>query len=92
MTYAIVDCSQKASMKIKVEPGVVPAPAFDNDNPTTKYPFDALEVGKAFAVPFSAGRESSIRSIALQRGRRDGKKFAVITHSHLELFEVARIG
>lgn len=92
MDYAIVECSQKASMKINSNPEQQVAPTYVNKSVNTKYPIDELEVGKAFLIPIADCKESAVRVLIATRGKKDGKKFCMLKHENYGVFEVARIG
>lgn len=57
----------------------------------TKYPFRSLAIGQSFAVFFEQVGETNIRNQAYLSSKRLNKKFIVIKHHDLELYEVARI-
>lgn len=92
MNYAVVQCSQKASMKINKTRAQPDAPAYVNTSALVKYPIDQLEVGQAFAVKYEDSHEGSLRTIVYVRGKKDGKKFTIIRHNDIGVYEVARIG
>jgi hypothetical protein len=55
------------------------------------YPFDEMQIGQSFSVPFSDSREKSLRTQVSLAIKRTGKKFKIIKHKELALFEVARL-
>lgn len=63
--------------------------------PKTKveYPFDTLNVGQSFLVPFASGVvEGTLRMVVSRRNRRDKpKRYSVIKHEAHSCYEVARI-
>ena len=81
MPIHIVDSSPKAIEKAKAK-ALAPK--------KVKYPFNELEVGKSFTVPFDEGKYTSLRSLCFQK-RIDKKEFELIVHEDLKLWEVARI-
>lgn len=89
MPYPIVECSPKA--RAMIAEGVVPLNDAIKTN-TKKYPFDALEIGAAFTVPFSENNELSIRQLKIRYGKKLKRSFTVIKHNEHQLIEVARIG
>lgn len=74
--FAIVDSSPMAAE---------PAPTKGN---VSLLPFDALEVGKSFAVPLDYLASSTIRNEATKRGKALQRTFRVIKHA--DVYEVAR--
>lgn len=69
---------------------------FSNWHHLSKYPFNELQFGESFAVPFSDGNEPSIRQTATRHNaaaKKIGstKKFTVHKHVESEVIEVARI-
>lgn len=62
---------------------------FKNVHHRLKYPFDAMPIGFCFVQPLI--NESKLRQIAWARGKKSGKKFAVIKHTEDNQIEVARI-
>ena len=91
MSYPIYPASPKA--KAIIPEGVQPKfDAFVNTHHRSKYKFEQLEIGASFAVPFSEGNEVSLRQLSVRYGKKLSRKFTVIKHADLNLFEVARIG
>ncbi len=89
MTYQIVDCSPKAAEQIKSYEDAFGTSL--KEHHLTKYPFDQMKIGKAFAVPMTANKESTIRVSASAKNRATGKKFVVVKHIESNVFEVARV-
>ena len=90
MQYAIVECSPKAKEKINSyedTKGIEALPTHQR----AKYPWQAMKIGQAFAVPLAEGNEASLRNGASLYAKNSGKKFTVIRHGELGCFEVARI-
>lgn len=90
MSYPIYQSSPKALAKIT---------SYQDDKGTSvnthhssKYKFEQLAIGYSFAVPISEQKELSIRQLAIEYGKKLGKKFSVIKHKEHGLIEVARIG
>lgn len=78
MTFAIVDSSPQAKEDDKKQGRI-------------EYPFDSLDVGKSFVVPFSVVSESQIRMAVSRRNKKGPGKFRVIKHdAPNNCFEVAR--
>lgn len=57
----------------------------------TKYPWNELEVGASFFVPFDEVKEPNIRQLASNRNGKGSVKFVVIKHNETEQYEVARV-
>lgn len=55
------------------------------------YPFELLEVGKCFDVPFSEVNERAFRVLCSLNGKRTGKKFKCIKLKESGVFEVSRV-
>ena len=77
MKYAIGECSPKAKEKI-VEGIEDSVGVTNNTHHRTKYPFDALLIGQCFTVPDAEANETSLRQLAVTRGRATKKKFSVL--------------
>lgn len=91
--YEIFDCSPRAKAKIAADfDESKAAPATPNEHHRVKYPFSALDVGKSFGVPMNEVNEGSIRNAASVHSKASGKKFCIVKHPGLMLYEVARIG
>ena len=57
-----------------------------------KYPFNSLNLGDSFTVPFEFEKWKALRANVHNRNARsNGKEFAFIRHEELKLFEIARI-
>lgn len=56
-----------------------------------RYPFDELSEGLSFAVPVADGNEPSMRVQCSKWGKQLGKKFIVLKHESIGMFEVACI-
>lgn len=55
------------------------------------FPWDAVPVGKSFALPKSSVEsDANLRVYSHQYGKRNGKKFRVIKHPG-EYYEIARV-
>lgn len=54
------------------------------------YPFDKLEVGKSFTIPYDECNLQSLQVITSRKSKGD-KKFKMIKHDALQVVEVARI-
>ena len=54
------------------------------------YPFDAMECGQSFVIVFGEVNESTLRNIVSTQNAGGEKKFIVVKHSDLKLYEVAR--
>lgn len=83
------DCSPEAKEKIKTtedKVGLKP-----KGKSWAKYPWDSMAIGKCFVLPFEAGKDKSLRTLASQQKTKLGKEFIVIKHKELKIFEVARI-
>lgn len=79
MTFPIVESSPQAKTE-QTKPSRI------------EYPFDSLEVGKSFVVPFSAASESQVRMAVSRRNKKDPGKFKVIKHGEPHnAYEVARV-
>lgn len=90
MSYPIYECSPKARAKIK---GYHEHEMLTVDtHHSSKYKFEMLQVGYAFAVPISEDAEGSLRILATRYGKRYNRKFTVIKHADSGVIEVARIG
>lgn len=89
MKYQIVECSDKAKAKIKSYDDTkgVETDVYHN----TKYPLRSLKIGQSFAVLYEEVTEQALRSVVSSRGAMLGKKFTLIKHESLKLYEVARI-
>ena len=94
MAYEVIKSSPQALAKMKPEAlaNDETAPSVVNVHHRTKYPIDALHVGYSFTVPIAEANEASLRLTASARGKKTGKKFAVIKHREFNCIEVARIG
>lgn len=63
-----------------------------NTHHSSKYKFEQLAIGFSFAVPIAEGKETSLRRLATEYGKKLGKKFSVLKHQEIGMIEVARIG
>jgi hypothetical protein len=76
--------------KITVETDAFPLVVSEHVN--AKYPWGEMKLGQSFSVPFAEIKEGNIRNQASVTTRHaGGKKFVVIKHNDLQLYEVARI-
>ena len=81
MTFQIVASSPKALATTEVKRSSIEA-----------FPFQQLEVGQSFLVPFNTVAESTIRNNASKVGKKLSRKFSVVKHEDPHnVFEVARI-
>lgn len=78
--YEIKESSPEAKSKFTAELGG-----------SKRYPFNELSEGLSFAVPFADGNEPSMRVQCSTWGKRLGKKFIVLRHESIGMFEVACI-
>jgi len=86
--FAIMPCSVQALQK---PVGKLITPDFDHTR--GRYPFLDLAVHECFTIPINEPDLDikALRTTASLYGKRHGRKFVVIVHSHHELIEVARI-
>lgn len=56
----------------------------------SKYPFNQLEVGMSFTIAKSEANLNSLKTYSSQKSK-DGKRYVVVDHDGLGIFEVARI-
>lgn len=88
--YPIQPCSPTAAAKISPDATDIVG---TSTRSREKYPFSDLVIGTAFAVPMAEiTNETSFRVTVSVRGKKLGKKFAVVKHADVNLWEVARIG
>ena len=87
-TYKIVTCSEKAKAMIETTEG---EPVKYNAASYLLYPLDSMKIGDAFAVPFDHVREDSLRTVMSRKGKKKRKKFVVLKHDDMKVFEVARV-
>ena len=89
MKYEVVESSPKAKELIKTTEdkiGVTVEVAAQ-----TRHPFDRMHIAQSFAVPYDGSNENSLRSLASMKSKKTGKRFTVLKHDDLRVFEVARI-
>lgn len=92
MTYRIHEASPQALAKITDEARKSAVPAdTSNADKKLKLPFDFLQIGECFCVPFDEASESSLRVTSTNKGKKLQRKFTVIRHKNYACFEVARI-
>jgi hypothetical protein len=84
----IFDCSPKA--KAKIQSFVDKYEGLEQIPTKEKYPWTKLAIGQAFIVGIDKA-EANVRNLASVRGKELKKKFCVIKHEDLKIFEVARI-
>lgn len=89
MSYQIGDCSPQAQRRITTMVDTVGIS--DEMTARSKYPFNALLIGKAFTVPFDDVSEPALRRSASMYARLLKKSFTVIKHAEHNCYEVARI-
>ena len=89
MAYDLYPCSPKARAKIETETDEFGIEGAKHHR--TKYPFQYMRIGDAFAVPYAEGSEASVRNCASSFARKTGKGFTVIRHNEAGVLEVARI-
>lgn len=83
MAIQITESSPKAAEAAKVK----------RETRAEMYPFDQLNVGQSFTVPFDECNWKSLRIIVYKRNAKykGEREFAFIKHDDLSLVEVARI-
>ena len=88
---AIYESSPKA--KDRINPANVGTGETSFPVGQAKYPFSMLLIGQSFVVVNKEDRKQQLRltAYAASFGRRHNKKFLVLKHVDLNLFEVARI-
>ena len=89
MKYETYECSPQAKEKVQTTEDKFGLEA--KGKSWAKYPWDSMEIGKCFVVPFEAGKDKSLRTSAAQQKSKTGKSFVVIKHKDLKIFEVARV-
>jgi len=85
----ILPSSERAKRKIVSYTDPI-GPKFEIAN-QTMYPIDRLLIGFSLAVPFNEANEKSLRVLTSIKGRKTGKRFTVLKHDDVQLYEVARI-
>ena len=93
MNYQVQDCSPKA--KVKIENFNLKCPKITREVRerivNSEYPWNNLEVGKCFTSPANDMLETILRNQASRFSAETNKRFVVIAHRDLQLFECARI-
>lgn len=90
MEYQVVESSAKAQSRIVSRDDLVGITR--SESPNAKYPFGDLGIGMSFAVPFDEIAETSLRNcVSMATKRYKPKRFAVVKHSEVSKYEVARI-
>ena len=87
--YEIVDSSDEMKSRI-----ITNEDKFELDYNSTanqKYPFNFMEIGKSFLVPFNEVKGSSLRFMVSNKNSDGGKKFSVKRWSDHNCYEVGRI-
>lgn len=67
------------------------AKAFVDTGGKIKYPFDQLEEGKSFIVPFAEANEDSLKVQCSKWSKKTGNKFVLLKHEKYGMFEVHRV-
>lgn len=88
--YPIFESSAEALQRIENKASVGTG-AINRPTTSAKYPFPLLKIGMSFAVPFADIGLNTICCSASRFAARSGKKFTVIKHTDLGVYEVARI-
>lgn len=57
----------------------------------SKYPWHVLNVGQSFSVPVAEVKLTTLNTLAYRTSKRTGKKFKVVLHAELQVYEVARL-
>lgn len=91
-TFQIWPCSDKAKTFIDLNNlGLGEVETTQHSN--TKYPWGQLRIGDAFAVPYDSGvTRPSLESTHRHVGIKTSKRFKVISHKNLKVWECVRIG
>lgn len=83
MSFEIVDSSPKAqTMAENGQTGIG----------RSKYPFEALSVGKSFLVEYEAKRLASLKTLVARRNKSEesAARFVVVHHEDIGKIEVSR--
>lgn len=90
MLYPVFDSSPRA--KALIDPNATADMSTALVGEATKYGIETLAIGKSIAVPYADVQETSFRVYVSRQAKRLKRKFAVLKHAELSIYEVARIG
>lgn len=93
MNYQVKDCSPKAKLKIENFNSKYPKVKREvrERKVNSEYPWNELEIGKCFTSPANDMLETILRNQACRFSAETNKRFIVIAHRDLQVFECARI-
>lgn len=89
--YPLYDCSPQARKTIPDANFEIPHT--DKEvvlAPNSKYPWGTMKVGQCFVVSMKELSYGSIQSAVYQASARFERKFAIVTHSANQIYEVFR--
>jgi hypothetical protein len=55
-----------------------------------KYPWNKIEIGQSFTVPFDDANADSLRTYCYYQSKRLNKTFRFLKHEQFKLYEIAR--
>lgn len=82
-------CSRRAAEFVTTEVDQFGVRSAEDIHASTKYPFEMLELGECFVVPYDHVKPSTIR-VAASRAHY-GKRFRVLQHDDKLVYEIVRV-